>query len=102
MTFIKLKKFILASNLQRTYALCGLMILMSNFVTPHAVAENKTTLLDTYVFSTSPMFWGSPIVPVEYDETGDHGHILARARLCCVLCHGIRRSCFRTHSRRYV
>jgi len=80
MTFIKLKKFILVSNLQRTYALCGLMILMSNFVTPHAVAENKTTLLDTYVFSTSPIFWGSPIVPVEYDETGDHGHILARAR----------------------
>jgi hypothetical protein len=81
-----LKKFILVSNLQRTYALCGLVILMSNFVTPHAVAENTPPHpLDTYYFFTSattdtPIFWDSPIVPVEYDETGDHGHILARAR----------------------
>lgn len=84
MSFIKLQNFFWASNLQQTYVLCGLMLLMSNFVISHAVAQ--PTPLGTYHFFTSatsdtPVVWGSPIVPVEYDETGDHGHILARARV---------------------
>jgi hypothetical protein len=47
------------------------------------MAEQKTSPIGRFFLlnnNAHPAFWGNPIVPVYFDESGEHQHILDRAR----------------------